>query len=90
MSKSGQYAKYVHRFLVEGDKYPAFAVGEWNEEQAQYTCPLDSRTAKLTGCHTEFSKKIERLSNRYYGPKAYQMAYSRARYLYKKTEKGDE
>lgn len=71
------YTQYVHEF-TDKNGVTRYAVGEWNQEHAQYTCPLSSRDAKLTGCHTEFAKKPAGLGG--YLTRA--KALRRARYLF--------
>lgn len=80
MSKNSQvdYTQYVHKFTDENGKI-YFAVGEWNQERGQYTCPLDAHTRELTGCFAEFARTPQGLG-------AYsasrQKALRRARYLF--------
>ncbi len=46
------WTQYVHE---QSDG--TWGLGEWDENHAQYTVPLDSQTAKLTGCSAEFAKR---------------------------------
>lgn len=53
--RPNKWTQYVHEF-TDSSGNTRYAVGEWDEKNAQYTCPLDKHTALLTGCHTEFAK----------------------------------
>jgi hypothetical protein len=76
-NKNVSYSKYVHEF-TDATGAARYAVGEWNENNAQYTCPLDAGEREATGCHTKFSKTPAGLGG--YTKRA--KALRRARYLY--------
>lgn len=71
------YDKYVHEFTDERGR-TRYAVAEWDAQNGQYICPLDNRTAKLTGCRAEFAKKPDGLG----GYLSRREALRRARYLF--------
>jgi len=56
------YGKFVHEYTDRNGK-TLFAVAEWVESAGQYQCPLSKRTAKLTGCHIEFSRTLSGLGS---------------------------
>lgn len=71
------FTQFVHEFKTNaGDT--RWAVAEWLPETGSYTCPLDIRTAKLTGCHTEYARNLNDLG----GYKTRKQALARARYLF--------
>ena len=70
-------AQNVHEYTNDQGE-TRWAVGVWSDKNAQYTCPLDAQTRKLTGCYAEFSRKVEGLG-RYTTKSA---ATRRARTLY--------
>lgn len=83
MSRNSQkdFTQYVHQY-TDKDGVTRYAVGEWDEKNAQYTAPLDKRTQELTGCYAEFAKKPAGLG----GYKKRSQALRRARYLFGQTE----
>ena len=77
------YTQYVHEYeTTKGEK--RYAVGVWNQAQGQYTCPMDSRTAKLTGCSSWYARQAEGLGGP--GYKTRREALRRARYLFAPDE----
>lgn len=75
------YDKYVHEYTDEQGR-TRYSVGEWSQERAQYSRPLDKRIAELTGCSGEFTKKIEGFPG-YFNKR---QALRRARYLFGEKE----
>ena len=71
------FTKYIHEF-TDDDGKTRYAVGEWNDNNGQFTAPLDARTRKLTGCFAEFSRTAKGLG----GYLNRQDALRRARYLF--------
>ena len=71
------FTKYVHEFVDDEGK-TRYAVGQWDEKNAQFTAPLDARTRKLTGCFAEFSRTAKGLG----GYLSRSDALRRARYLF--------
>lgn len=71
------YGKYVHEF-IDKDGNTRYAVAEYNEKTGQYTCPLDVRTRKLTGCSAEFANTPAGIG----GYLTKKQALRRARYLF--------
>ena len=86
MTKQNNYAKFVHEY-TDNKGRTGYAVAEWNEQAAEWQAPLDARTAKLTGCSAEFSKKLTGLG----GPILHtrRQALRRARYLFGDEEMTD-
>jgi hypothetical protein len=82
MSRNSQvdYTQYIHEF-VDDDGKTRFAVGQWSQENGQFTTPLDARTRKLTGCSAEFSRTAKGLG----GYLKRSDALRRARYLFSET-----
>lgn len=78
------YTQYVHEYTDKHGK-TRYAVGEWNEQSGQYTCPLDKRTAELTGCFAEFAKTPAGLG----GYLSRAKALRRARYLFGEDSRRD-
>jgi hypothetical protein len=76
-NKNVDYTQYVHEYTDE-DGVQRYAVGEWDQEKGQYICPLDKRTAELSGCSREYSRTPAGLG----GYKSRQKALRRARYLF--------
>jgi len=80
-----KFDKYVFEFTGENGK-TYFAVGEWNQERGQFTCPLDAHTQDLTGCFAQFARTAAGLgaysANR-------QKALRRARYLFGQRSNGE-
>lgn len=46
------FTSYVHE-----TRAGRWAVGEWDQDRAQYTCPLTDADRKATGCHTAFARR---------------------------------
>jgi hypothetical protein len=80
------FTQYVHEYKTKNGK-TLYAVGVWNQESGQYTCPMDSRTAKLTGCFAYFSRTPSGLGGGA-GYKTKKEALRRARYLFAPDEFG--
>lgn len=51
-------AQNVHEYTNEQGEM-RWAVGVWDQNAGQYTCPLDAETRKLTGCYAEFSREVD-------------------------------
>lgn len=79
-----KYDCYVHEF-TDSQGRTRYAVGEWDQERAQYYRPLDQRTCKLTGCTGEFTRRVEEWG----GYLTKRQALQRARYLFN-TQYGEE
>lgn len=79
MSKNSRvnYAQFVHKF-TDKEGNIRFGVGQWNQERAQFTRPLDNRTRQLTGCSAEYFRAVEGLG----GYLSREKALRRARYLF--------
>jgi len=78
-----EFAQYVHKYdSIAG--YARYAVGEWNQEQAQYTAPHDATTARATGCSASFSQAPGGLPDTYDN---FPQALRRARYLFYEMDK---
>jgi len=73
------FTQYVHEYWSERTDSTRYAVAEWNPERAQFFAPLDSTTAKLTGCSGKFCRKLPGGMDTY--PTRTQ-ALRRARYLF--------
>lgn len=80
-NKHVDYTKYVHEY-TDRKGVTRYAVAEWNQESGQYTCPLDMRTYKLTGCHSEFARTPAGIGG--YTSRA--KALRRARYLFQPSD----
>lgn len=80
-NKTVDYTKYIHEFEDKNGKI-RFAVAEWNEQSAEFICPLDKRTQQLTGCYAKFSKTPSGLG----GYITRTQALRRARYLFSEKE----
>jgi hypothetical protein len=76
------FTKYVHEF-VDDKGVIRYGVAKWEESTGQFICPLDKRTAKLTGCFAEFARSIKGLGG--YTSRA--QALRRARYLFGDSER---
>ena len=79
MSRNAQknYSQYVHEFTDDNGK-TRYAVGEWQEAQGQYWRPLSKQSQQLTGCTSEFTKRLQ-----YWGGYLTRaQALRRARYLF--------
>lgn len=83
MSRNSQkdFTKYVHEF-VDDKGVTRYGVAQWDEKAGQFVCPLDKRTAQLTGCFAEFARSIKGLGG--YTSRA--QALRRARYLFGDSE----
>lgn len=75
------YSKYVHEYEDENGK-TMYAVARWDEHAAEWICPLDARTRKLTGCYAEFAKRLSGLG----GYRTRRQALRRARYLFGESD----
>lgn len=71
------FTKYVHEF-TDDDGKTRYAVGEWSDQNGQFTAPLDVRTCRLTGCYAEFSRTAKGMG----GYLKRSVALRRARYLF--------
>jgi hypothetical protein len=78
------YTQYVHEYVDDNGK-TRYAVGQWVESAGQYQCPLDNRTAELTGCYAEFARTAKGLG----GYLTRSKALRRARYLFAPDPKTD-
>lgn len=76
-NKSVDYSRYIHEF-TDAQGQIRYAVGEWIEDANQYQRPLSANDRKITGCHTEFTKRIETFG----GYLSRAQALRRARYLF--------
>jgi len=76
-NKNVNYAQYVHAF-VDANGVTRYAVGAWDEEKGQYTCPMTDGEMAATGCHTKFAKTPAGLGG--YVSRA--RALRRARYIF--------
>lgn len=56
-----------------------YAVCHWVETAAEYQRPLDAEERRLTGCHTEFAKRLEYIGE---GFTSLSAAKRRAKQLY--------
>ena len=72
-----KYTQFVHEF-IDKDGNTRYAVAEHNEKTGQYTCPLDARSAKLTGCSAEYAGTPAGIG----GYLTKKQALRRARYLF--------
>lgn len=79
MSRNAEvdYTQYVHEF-EDSAGTTRYAVAEWNEHAGQYQRPLDKRSRELTGCSSEYSKRLDYFG----GYRKRQQALRRARYLF--------
>ena len=78
------FTKYVHTY--EGpDGSSRYAVGEWDDKQAQYHVPHDTTTARATGCSGSFSRTAAGLPDSF---GHHDTALRRARYLFYEMDKG--
>ena len=75
------YTQYVHEFTDDQGK-TRFAVGQWDEKNGQYICPLDAGTAKRSGCSSEYTTTPKGLG----GYLSKRQALRRARYLFRAQE----
>lgn len=71
------YTQYVHEYTDEKGR-TRYAVAAWDDNHAQFICPLDKRTRELTGCYAEFSRTPAGLG----GYLTRSKALRRARYLF--------
>jgi hypothetical protein len=72
-----KYDQFVHEFETENGE-TRYAVAHYNPESGQYTCPLDSRMRKLTGCTAEYANTPAGIG----GYPTKRQALRRARYLF--------
>jgi len=75
------YTQYVHEYEDDNGQ-TWYAVGEWDQERAQYIRPFDKRECDLTGCFAEFCRSpagMQSFANR-------KKALARARYLFQPDE----
>lgn len=73
-NKNVDYTQYIHPFIDEHG-VQRFAVAE--QVNGQYSCPVDTRTFKLSGCSREFGSL-----NYLGGYLTRRQALRRARYLF--------
>jgi hypothetical protein len=71
------YTQYVHEY-IDDNLRKRYAVGQWDQERAQYTAPLDTTTARLTGCSARFARRPQGMET--YSDRT--RALRRARYLF--------
>ena len=83
-NRRADYTRYVHEYIDKQGR-TRYAVAEWVEEAGQYQAPLDKRTAKLTGAHTEFARRPEGFG----GYLSRKKALRRARYLFGEMDNDD-
>lgn len=50
------FTQYVHEFTDDHGR-TRWAVGRWEERNAQYYRPLDAKERRLTGCFGEFARR---------------------------------
>lgn len=74
-----KFDQYVHDLYDKSGNLLGYVVAEWNEAAGQYQRPMDKRGRELTGCHTEFAKKLDGFGG-YYRDR--RKALRRARYLF--------
>ena len=73
------YTKYVHEY-EDKNGVTRYAVAQ--KRGGQYVCPVDKRTAELTGCGQEFANTPAGLG----GYLTRQKALRRARYIFAEPE----
>ena len=76
-----KFTQYVHEFTDKQGR-TRYAVGEWDEEKAEYVCPMDKGEQELTGCFAYFAKTPAGLG----GYLTKRQALRRARYLFKDSD----
>lgn len=72
-----KFDRYVHEF-TDSQGRSRFAVAEWDEASNQFRCPLSKKDQELTGCHTEFARRVSDLG----GYLSRTKALRRARYIF--------
>jgi len=77
MTTKRDFTQFVHETEVG-----SWAVGEWSQVHAQFTCPLYPAARRVTGCSAAFARRSSDLPYQFRGPKGRQQALRAARYLY--------